>query len=147
WLVFSLDSDNDVFRLLQYGIDGTKLGEVKDESGQAVVNSIIEGASLQPFPGGVFADGSQLVVLEQEEAGGGTIHKVIYKFSHGASGQPGSLKKLRNGAGKALKLPTSRILLDRVAIAHNAVYMAMDTSGNNEGNSIYRLDQNGWEEL
>lgn len=149
WLAFSWDSDNDVFRLLQYGIDGTELGEVKDESNQAVVNSIMNGVSLQPFPGGVFADSSQLVVLEEaDSAPPNTIHKVVYQFIPGTSGQRGSLKRLRNSAGEALKLPSiNSILLNRVAIANDAVYMAIDTSGNNEGNSIYRLDQNGWEEL
>lgn len=149
WLAFSADYTNEVFHLLQYDIDGTKLGEVKDESGQVVVDSAISGASIQPFPGGVFADNSQLVVLEEKDnATPPKIHKMVYKFTPGVSGQPGSLKKLRNAAGDALQLPgISNILLDRVAIAKNAVYMAIETDSSNDGNSIYRLDQNGWKEI
>lgn len=151
WLAFSADYTDEEYRLLQYDIDGTELGEVKDENNQPVVNSIMTGTSLRPFPGGVFADNSQLVVLELEEAGSGPypeIYKVVYQFIPGTPGQPGSLKKLLNSAGEALKLPSiNSIPLRRVAISSDAVYLAMDTSGNNEGNSIYRLDQNGWEEL
>src|SRR5699024_7210568 len=123
-------------------------GEVKDESGQAVVKEAVNGMSLQPFPGGVFADGTHLVVLEERLSTSTPYEKNVYKFTPDTTGSQGRLSKLKNNEGEALKLPSiNNILLDRVVMSKDAVYMAIDTSGSNEGNSIYRLDQNGWEKI